>query len=208
MSFDFCVPPPSNSIASAPIRPLHRLSHHIGSRHFHRLRHLSTATKTAGEPSYGCGKHFAEGQSGSLAAGPTESGPALATAKGKVLAAKLAAGGVASLLGAAAVAGVLAMPASFGAAPFHGHASPGGAQGLATSPAALVAPVSSGPPSVGAAAVAVPGGEVAKPVPEPSSLALFGGFASLTLAGSVLLRLGRKQESPSFLKKRNKKLLS
>lgn len=203
MSLDPCVPPPSHTAASTSPRPFHRLTHHIGSRHFHRLRHLHDGASTAPRSAYGCGKHFADNQSGNLAARPTDGAPALNVAKGKAVIAKLAAGSAASLLGAAAVAGVLAMPANLGVVPTTSSVQRGNAQ--ASPASSVVLPSVPGPsqsqPSPTLAVPAGPStsGQVATPVPEPSSVALLGGFATLMLAASLLRRMGRKAAKPSFL---------
>ena len=217
MSLDPCIPQAPHTAAPAVPHRFHRLSHHIGSRHVRRIRHIHAANPAAPEPSYNCGKHladFAENQSqpGGLAARPTDGGQTLAAVKGKAVAAKLAAAGAASLLGAAALAGALATPAGFGSGPAAGYVARGGSQpsvaSLASSPgtpgsdnqqAPTVSPITPGSHRQPAPAVTAPVtspavGPAPTPVPEPSSLALLGGFATLLLATSVL----RKAAKPFF----------
>ena len=211
MSLDPCLPPAAHSIASAKSHPFRRLSHHIGSRHFRRLRHTHAANPTSPELPYSCGKHFADDQSASLAARPTDGGPSVTAAKGKVAIAKLAAAGAASLLGGAAIASALTMPAGLGVIPTAGYSARGGFQaGLMPAVSTQTTP---GLPNRSSPAVSVPVtsssvAQVATPVPEPSSLALLGGFATVTLAASLFQRAVWKEAKPSFLKKRSKKLVS
>ncbi len=202
MSLDRCVPPVSHTVVSASPRPVSRLVHHVGSRHFHRLRHAKPASTIVSRPAYGCGKHFADDKSGNLAARPTDGGPPLKTVAGKAAVAKLAVGGTTALLGAAAVAGALAMSSSGSSFPFGGaflHGQSRGSPVLSVS--AVSTPGSESQPSpavLGAAPVsgASSVGPIATPVPEPSSLALLAGFATLTSAFRILRRVSRKNGEP------------
>lgn len=199
MSLDPCVPLAPHIIAAHASRPLHRLSHHVGARHFRRLHHAHSGVATATTPAETCGKHFAAGQPGVLAARPTDGAPLLAPAGGKAVGAKLAAGGVGSLLAAATVVGALAMPAGGFGGGGAGLTSRGGGSGLVSgavpgggisTPAggspygpgvSVLTPLS--PPPATPAVVGLPtGGAIGTPVPEPSSLALLGGFASVIVA--------------------------
>ncbi len=143
VSLDPCVPPPAHVARDAASLPLHSPAHRIGSRHFHRYHHVRGAKAAAPSPADTCGKHFANDNSGKLADRPTDGGPPSGAAKGKVVVAKLAAGGpasrfgAASLLGAAALAGALAAPPGSGI-PTPGPAAPASVQ-------AGVAPLSVGP---------------------------------------------------------------
>lgn len=198
MTFDPCAPPVSYSAASAPPSPLHRLARHVGSRHFHRLHHVHSTKATVPQPAYSCGKHFADDHSGNLAARPTDSTPAPKAVGGKAAAAKLAAGGTAALLAAATVTGALALPSGGGLVPFSGLSPQVSPQGVlapygsaATTPGSESQPLSAVKglvPTSAASATA----QVATPVPEPSSLALLAGFASLTPVARLLRRIGRR----------------
>ncbi len=211
MSLDPCLPPAAHSVASAAPHRFRRLSHQIGSRHFRRLRHTHAANPASPELPYSCGKHFADDQSGSLAARPTDSGPSVTAVKGKVAIAKLAAAGAASLLGGAAIAGVLAMSAGLGVVSTAGYSARGGFQaGLMPAVSTQITPgfQKRSSPAVSVPVTSSNVAQVATPVPEPSSLALLGGIATVTLAASLFRCSVWKEARPSFLKNRSKKLLS
>ncbi len=220
VSLDPCVPPPAHIARDAVSLPLHSPAHRIGSRHFHRYHHVRGAKAAAPSPADTCGKHFANDNSGKLADRPTDGGPPSGAAKGKVVVAKLAAGGpasrfgAASLLGAAALAGALAAPPGPGI-PTPGPAAPASAQAsvaplavspfMPGSPGGSPLPLSSpapatpslagrvgSPPFASAPATPKPSGQMATPIPEPSSMALLAGCAAFILAGNILLRAGNR----------------
>ncbi len=196
MSLDPCVPPAAHENASTAPPGLRHLSHRIGSRHFHRLRHALPLDPAAPNPAESCGKHFADGQPGKLAARPTDGGPPLTTAKGKAAAAKLAAFGAASLMGAAVTAGALAASLSLGPPNLSRLFAAASLQPRTVPTTALAVPqgTSSGSSPAASAPVTAPAvGQVATQLPEPSSLALLGGFATLTLVASLAHRAGHKR---------------
>ncbi len=210
MSLDPCTPTSAHTVVPTTSHH-HPVSHRIGIRHLHRLRHGHVAGPTASEPAYGCGKHFTEDQSqpGSLAARPSGGGQAFAAAKGKAAAAKLAAAGV-SLIGAAALAGALAMPAGFGPVATAGYVARGDSQpsvvqaasrqdtpGPENYPSSAVNPLMPGldepAPALSVPVVSPTLEQAPTPVPEPSSLALLGGFATVTLTARIFRRAAWKK---------------
>ena len=196
MSIDPCVPPALHQVASIAPRPLHRFARRVGSRHFYRLHHADMLGSTTVEPAQECGKHFAEGEPGGLAARPTDGGPALGTSKSKAGLAKLAAGGAKSALGAAALTGALALPAGVGAIPFAGYFARAGAAGAAApSTLATAAPATPTPPalSITGPTGSSPSGQAVIAVPEPSSVALLASAATLALMARWLLQVRRRR---------------
>ena len=195
MATDPCVP--TDQVAATPVHAVHRAPHHVLGRPRPRLHHSQFhAIPPAHDPG-ACGKVFANGSSGPLAARPVGAGPVRA---GLVKVAGLGGAGkaaVASLAAAALAGGIATLPGVAGnqhttpAASTQpaGLTSPTGGQSALPSPVvppgvAGTPPGTTGsPPGVaGPPAPSHPSPGTGTAVPEPASLLLLLAAVAAALA--------------------------